>query len=82
VLEQRQYRQQGVRVEAIATGKTLRRATTTTDTAYEITYQFNLSEGGRHQQTESVAVPLWERVERGSHLTVEYVPGAPASARV
>ena len=82
VLEQRRYRQQGVRVEAIATGKTLRRATTTTNTAYDITYEFNPSEGGRYQQTESVAVSLWERVERGSPLTVEYVSGAPASARV
>ena len=82
VLEQRRYRQQGVRIDAIATGKALRRATTTTDTAYEINYQFKPLEGGPYQQTESVAVPLWERVEKGSSLTVEYVSGAPASARV
>jgi len=66
LLEQRRYRQQGVQVEAVATGKALRRATTTTDTAYEISYQFNLPGGSRYQQTESVSVPLWERVEQGS----------------
>jgi hypothetical protein len=82
LLEQRRYRQQGVQVEAVATGKALRRATTTTDTAYEISYQFNLPGGSPYQQTESVSVPLWERVEQGSPLTVEYVPGALASARV
>jgi hypothetical protein len=82
LLEQRRYRQQGVRVEAVATGKALRRATSSTGTAYDITYQFNLLGGGPYQQTESVAVPLWERVDRGSPLTVEYVSGTPASARV
>ena len=82
LLEQRRYRQQGVRVEAVTTSKALRRATTSTDTAYEITYQFNLPGGGPYQQTESVSVPLWEYVEQGSPLTVEYVSGAPASARV
>ena len=82
VLEQQRYRQQGVQVDAVATGKALRRATASTDTAYEISYQFNQSEGRPYQQSESVSVPLWERVEQGSPLTVEYVAGAPESARV
>ncbi len=82
LLEQQRYRQQGVQVEAVATGKALRRATTSTDTAYEISYQFKLPEGRPYQQTERVSVPLWEHVEQGSPLTVEYVSGAPASARV
>ena len=82
LLEQRRYRQQGVRVEAVVTGKALQRATTSTGTAYDITYQFKPSDGEPYQQTESVSVRLWERVERGSPLTVEYVSGAPASARV
>ena len=82
LLEQQRYQQQGVRVEAIATGKTLRRATTTSDTAYEISYQFKPSEGAPYEQTESVTVPIWEGVERGSTLTVEYVAGTPATARV
>ena len=82
LLEHWRYRQQGVRVEAAATGKALRRADSSTDTAYEITYQFNPSEGAPYQHTEPVSVHLWERVEQGSPLTVEYVAGAPASARV
>lgn len=82
LLEQRRYRLQGVRADAVVTDKSLRRATSSAGTAYDITYQFSLADGGRYQQTESVSVTLWERVDRGSPLTVEYVSGAPASARV
>lgn len=82
VLEQRRYRQQGVRVEAVATGKALRRATSDSETSYDISYRFNLSDGRPYEQTESASVHLWERVERDSPLVVEYVSGQPESARM
>lgn len=81
-LEGWRYQQQALRPQAVATGKTLRRATSTSDTVYEISYRFTLAEGRPYQQTESVPVHLWERVERDSPLRVEYLPGQPESARV
>lgn len=82
VLERWRYRQQGVQVDAVVTHKALQRATASTGTAYELSYQFTLPDGSFHRQVERVAVPLWERVEPGASLGVEYVSGTPASARI
>ena len=82
VLERWRYRQQGVRVDAVVTHKALQRATASTGTAYELSYQFTLPDGSSYQHIERVAVPLWERVAPGSSLSVEYVSGPPASARI
>jgi hypothetical protein len=82
LLEEERYQQQGVRAEAVTMAKALRRATADSETAYEITYRFSVAEGSSYEQTESVPVHLWESVEEGSPLTVEYVPGEPGSARV
>jgi hypothetical protein len=82
VLEEQRYQQQGVRTEAVATAKTLRRATSDSETSYDISYRFNLSDGRPYEQTESTSVHLWERVERDSPLVVEYVSGQPESARM
>ena len=80
-LQERRYRQQSVQVEGVATGKTLRHATLTSSTSYEISYRFTRADGRTHTQTESVPVHLWERIERESPLAVEYFPDRPESAR-
>lgn len=80
LLDQWRY-QRAVATEAIATGKTLRFATATSDTAYELSYRAVL-EGQPHERTEGVPVQLWERVEPGSTVHVEHLPGRPESVRV
>ncbi len=82
VLERWRYRQQGVQVDAVVTDKALRRASASTGTAYELSYQFTLPDGSSYRQVQRVAVPLWERIEPGASLGVEYVSGTPASARI
>lgn len=64
------YRQ-AVRAEAVATGKTLRIATETSDTAYELPYRAVL-EGQVRERTDAVPVHLWERVEPGSVVHAEH----------
>ncbi|MCA1650245.1 MAG: DUF3592 domain-containing protein [Acidobacteria bacterium] len=81
-LEEQRYQQRGVRAPAVVTGKALRVATAHSATAYEISYRVNPAEGTPFEQTESASVHLWERVERGSPLMVEYVPAQSESARV
>ena len=76
------YQRQGVEAQGLVTGKTLRLATSNSDTSYDISYRFNLADGRSHQQNESVPVHLWERVEPGTALTVEYMSGESISARV
>ncbi len=81
-LEERNYRQRGVRAPAVVTGKALRLASSDSATSYEISYRVNAVEGTAFEQTESVDVHLWERVEHDSPLVVEHVPGQRESARV
>ena len=81
-LEEQRYQQRSVRAPAVATGKALRLATSHSGTFYEISYQVNPDGGTPFEQAERADVHLWERVERGSPLVVEYVPGQPESARV
>jgi hypothetical protein len=82
LLDDWRYRAHGERVEAVVTEKLLRRATTNTDTAYEITVRYSVTGGASYERTERVPVHVWERVERGSSLPVEYARDDPASARV
>ena len=81
-IEEGAYQRQGVEAQGLVTAKTLRRATSNSDTSYDISYKFNLADGRSHQQNESVPVHLWERVEPGTALTVEYMSGESISARV
>jgi hypothetical protein len=78
-LEQRRY---GARAPAVTIDKSLRRATSDTNTSYDIQYRVTPAEGPSFEQTESVDVRLWERVERGSPLAVEYSLGRPETARL
>jgi hypothetical protein len=82
LIEELRYRQPGARAEATAIGKTLHRATETSDTAYEISYRFRLPDGSSQVRLEPVPVHLWERIDAGSPLTVEYLQDDPSSARV
>jgi hypothetical protein len=82
LLEERRYQQRGASVEAIATGKTLRRATETSNTAYEISFRFRLPDGSSQVRSERVPVRVWEGIDADSPLTVEYLRDDPASARV
>jgi Protein of unknown function (DUF3592) len=82
LLKGERYRWQGVRAEAIATGKTLHRATSTTATAYEVTYRFTLPGEAPSVRAESVPVHVWESAEQGSPLSIEYIPNQLDSVRV
>ena len=81
-LTEQRYRQQGVRTQALVTGKVMRPATADTSTVYEITYTFTPSDGQPHTQTEAVPVHVWEMVERGSSVDIEYVAGDATTSRV
>lgn len=70
-----------VTIEAIATGVTLRVATETSDTAYELAYRATL-DGQPHERTEAVSVHLWERVAPGAVVHVRHLPGRPESVRL
>jgi len=76
------YSRDGMRAEAVTTGKALHRATSTTNTAYEVTYRITLPGEAASERTESVPVHVWERVEQGSALSIEYIPGQADSSRV
>jgi hypothetical protein len=76
------YRQQGVRSQAVTLSKVLHRATSDTGTSYDVSYRFSAADGSSHEQTESVPVHVWESVEEGSPLTVEYIAGELESVRV
>jgi hypothetical protein len=80
LVEEWRYRRQAVRSDAVTTGKALRHATDTSDTAYELSYRMVL-EGRPYQRTEPVAVHVWER-EPNSVIQVEYLNGRPQSVRV
>jgi hypothetical protein len=81
-LKQERYQRQGVRGQAVTLSKALHRATADTETSYEISYRFSIAGGTSYERTESVPVRLWESVEKGSPLTVEYINGEPDSVRV
>jgi Protein of unknown function (DUF3592) len=82
LLKSARYNQQGVQAEAVATGKTLRRATPTTSTTYEVKYRFTLPGESESVRSESVPVHVWENAEPGSSLPIEYIPDQDDSVRV
>jgi Protein of unknown function (DUF3592) len=81
LLDERRYQHDGQRVPGIVTDKTLRRATTSQNTAYEISFRF--SAGSREADgVDSVPVHVWERLERSSPVEIEYLPAGPDPARI
>jgi hypothetical protein len=80
LLETWRYRQ-AARSDAAVTAATLRSATETTGTAYELSYRAEIA-GAVQQRTEAVPVHVWERVTPGAVVPVEHLPGRPESLRV
>jgi hypothetical protein len=75
------YWRHGVRAEAAAIGKSLRFATDTSDTGYELSYEV-VVDGRRRERTEGVPARQWERVETGTVLPVEHLRGRPETLRI
>lgn len=82
LIEERRYEQRGVRVDAIALDKNLHRATDDSGTRYELEYRFRLASGEAHERSQPVPVHVWERIEVGMPVAVEYLRGEPSSVRV
>lgn len=77
----REYEATGRRAQGEVIRKDLRRATSNTSTSYELTYRFG-SAGRALERTESVDVHVWEAVEPGHRVEVEYLPGNGGSVRL
>jgi hypothetical protein len=75
------YKWSSGRTDAVAIGKALRFATDTTNTGYEVSYTVEI-EGRRHARTEAVPVSLWERLEPGALVPIEYLRRQPDTFRV
>jgi hypothetical protein len=82
LLEALRYRWQSVQIAAVVTGKTIRRATAASDTSYELRYRFTLADKTIADHTETVPVHVWEGVEQGLPVAVEYRRGETIAARV
>jgi hypothetical protein len=75
------YWRAGQRVPGVVTEKTLRRATTSQNTAYEISFQFSVGSQAS-DGIDSVPVHVWERLERGSPVEIEYLSAGTAAPRL
>jgi len=80
-LEERAYRN-GRQADATVTRKHMRPATSNSSTAYEVTYTVRSSSGDEWEKTSVVEPSVWDGVERGSAIRVQYLPGDPVSLRV
>jgi Protein of unknown function (DUF3592) len=75
------YQREGQRVAGVVSDKTLRRATASQNTAYEISFRF--SAGSRPSDgVDSVPVHVWERLERSSPVEIEYLTAGTAAPRL
>ena len=74
------YRQ-AARTDAIVTSASLRPATDTSGTAYELSYRVEIDQRV-HERTEAVSVHAWERAKPGAVVRVAYLSGDPESVRV
>lgn len=81
-LSDRRYANDARAGRARVTGKTMQPATSSTSTRYDITYRIALDDGRVAQSTEAVDVSRWERLEAGSLVNVQYLPGEPDSLRL
>jgi hypothetical protein len=75
------YWRTGQRVPGVVTEKTLRRATTSQNTAYEISFQIPVGNQAS-DGVDSVPVHVWERLERGSPVDIEYLTAGTAAPRL
>lgn len=79
-LQERAYRT-GQQADATVTRKYLRPATADSSTAYELTYRVR-SPDLDWEMTSAVAPAVWESLQEGSTIRVQYLAGDPASLRV
>ena len=82
LLDERRYRDEARTARAEVVGKAMQPATADTGTRYEITYRLTLPNGARAQRTDTVDVAVWERLERGSAVAVQYLPDDGESLRL
>jgi hypothetical protein len=75
------YRREGQRAPGVVSDKTLRRATASQNTAYEISFRF-LAGGRESEGVDNVPVHVWERLERSSPVEIEYLTAGTDAARI
>ena len=79
---ERLYASHGEEIEAVVVKKDLRRATSNTSTSHEIIYRIRPPGSDPVDHTESVAFDTWQRLEAGSRVRVQHLPGDRQSARL
>jgi hypothetical protein len=81
-IRERAYQTRGEVVEAVVSGKSMRRASRdgNASTRYEITYRFTTGDG-TVEGVAVVPVEQWEALERGSRFTITHLPGTAGSSR-
>ena len=82
LLTEHRYQTAAKDLTAVVVVKNLRRATSNTSTAHEITYRVSPVGQPAFERTEVVPVGTWDALEPGSGIQVQYVAGDPGSARV
>jgi hypothetical protein len=82
LVTERRYRDEARTARAEVASKALHAATSDTSTRYEITYRADVPGLGRIERTQQVEVGLWERLDAGSPVTIQYLPDDTQSVRL
>lgn len=82
ILTERRYASHGEEIDAVVLKKDLRRATSNSSTSHEIIYRISPRGSDPVDRTESVVADTWERLEPGSRVRVQHLPGDRQSARL
>lgn len=80
-LEERAYRT-GIQSDATVTRRHMRPATSNSSTAYEVTYKIRSPDGPEWQKTSVVDASVWDSVEEGGSIRVQYLAGDRDSLRI
>lgn len=80
LLDAWRYRQAAA-TDAVVTSASLRPATDTSGTEYELSYRAEIDQRV-HERTETVPVHVWERAKPGGVVRVAHLSGDPESVRV
>lgn len=83
LIEEREYGEQGLTVQATVSSKSIERAKRgeNSRTRYVIAYQFTTAQGDAVEGSAEVPVEEWERLEADHPFSVTYLPDAPQSSR-
>lgn len=79
---EREYRTQGLEVDAMVLVKQLSHATTNTSTVHRITYRVAIDGLPAGERSESVDVGLWDQAIVGEPLPARYLPSSPDSVQL